>query len=82
MIATIKDGEAMSIVWPEHYAPDRVAARVSNEITISAPPATVWAWLVRASLWPTWYPNSDLVQIAGGARDLSPTSPTEGVGRR
>ena len=61
----------MPIVWPEHYAPDRVAARVSNEITISAPPATVWAWLVRASLWPTWYPNSDQVQIAGGARDLS-----------
>ena len=61
----------MSIVWPEHYVPDRVAARVSNEITISAPPATVWAWFVRASLWPTWYPNSDQVQITGGARDLS-----------
>jgi uncharacterized protein YndB with AHSA1/START domain len=66
-----KRGQVMSIVWPERYAPDRVAARVSNEITISAPPAMVWAWLVRASLWPTWYPNSHQVQIAGGARDLS-----------
>jgi hypothetical protein len=46
-----KREQVMSIVWPERYAPDRVAARVSNEITISAPPATVWAWLVRASLW-------------------------------
>lgn len=25
----------------------------------------VWAWLIRAQLWPTWYPNSANVQIIG-----------------
>ena len=62
----------MPIKWPARYAPERVAVRVSNEILIAAEPATVWAWLVRASLWPTWYPNSRRVKIAGGAADLSP----------
>lgn len=61
----------MPIRWPERYAPDRVAVRVSNQIDIAAAPATVWAWLVRASLWPTWYPNSADVRIAGGGSDLA-----------
>ncbi|MDR3465190.1 MAG: SRPBCC domain-containing protein [Xanthobacteraceae bacterium] len=61
----------MPIHWPERYAPDRVAVRVSNEITVAAEPAAVWAWLIRASLWPTWYPNSHRVAIEGGAADLS-----------
>ena len=29
-------------------------------------PAAVWAWLVRAELWPTWYPNSHRVRIVNG----------------
>ena len=29
------------------------------------------AWLIRAKLWPEWYPNSRDVEIDGGASDLS-----------
>ena len=62
----------MSIIWPPRYAPERVAAHVSNAITIAAPPQTVWAWLIRAAQWPSWYPNSADVHIAGGGPDLGP----------
>ena len=62
----------MPIDWPEAYAPDRVAVRVSNQIDIAAPPAVVWDHLVRAVAWPDWYPNSARVKIEGGADTLSP----------
>ena len=61
----------MPTVWPDRYAPDRVAARVSNEITIAAPASTVWAWLIHAAAWPTWYPNSSAVRIESGKATLS-----------
>ncbi len=36
------------------------------------PPETVWAWLIRAQLWPTWYPNSaDVIFLSGNPPDLS-----------
>jgi uncharacterized protein YndB with AHSA1/START domain len=60
------------IRWPDRYAPDRVDAHISNEISIAAAPETVWAWLIRAVEWPQWYPNSHDVKIAGGRRDLGP----------
>jgi len=60
----------MPILWPAQYAPGRVAATVSNEIAIAAAPDTVWAWLVRASAWPSWYPNSHRVRITGGKAEL------------
>ncbi len=62
----------MPIDWPQRYAPDRVAARVSNAIDIAAPPAAIWAHLIRASDWPSWYPNASNVHIAHGAAELSP----------
>ena len=62
----------MPITWPDRYAPDRVAARVSNEITIQAPPKAVWAQLIRARDWPDWYPNARNVKIEGGDASLSP----------
>jgi uncharacterized protein YndB with AHSA1/START domain len=61
----------MPINWPSHYAADRVAARVSNEITINAAPEIVWRHLIAAAAWPTWYPNSADVRIAGGVESLS-----------
>jgi uncharacterized protein YndB with AHSA1/START domain len=61
----------MPINWPPHYAADRVAAQVSNEITIDAPPDRVWRHLIAAAAWPTWYPNSFDVRIAGGVENLS-----------
>jgi uncharacterized protein YndB with AHSA1/START domain len=43
---------------------------VRNELEIPASPDVVWAWLVRAELWPTWYNNSANVVIEGGGPDL------------
>ncbi len=31
----------------------------------------MWAWLIRAPLWPTWYPNSSNVVLADGASELA-----------
>jgi hypothetical protein len=35
-------------------------------------PDIVWAWLVRAQLWPSWYTNSTDVTVEGGSIDLGP----------
>ena len=56
-----------SIEWPERYDPVRTPVHVRNEVDSSATSEAVWAWLVRASLWPSWYPNSKNVLIEGGA---------------
>jgi uncharacterized protein YndB with AHSA1/START domain len=61
----------MPIEWPARYAPGGVAATVSNEIVIAAAPETAWAWLIRAPAWPSWYPNSSRVRIAGGETELA-----------
>ncbi|MDA4112843.1 MAG: SRPBCC family protein [Thaumarchaeota archaeon] len=58
------------IRWPENYRPGKTAVHVSNEMEMQEPAETVWAWLVRAKLWPTWYPNSQNVTIEGGGSDL------------
>ena len=60
------------IHWPERYDPSRAPVHVSNEILVPAPPEAVWEWLVRAPLWPSWYPNASGVVLAGGAGELGP----------
>ena len=60
------------INWPEAYRPDATAVHVRNELLIQATPERIWAWLVRATLWPDWYENARDVAIEGGASDLSP----------
>ena len=51
------------IKWPERYHPSRAPIHVVNELTIPASPDQVWAWLIRAPLWPSWYPNSSDVKL-------------------
>ena len=69
-----------SIDWPERYRPERCPVHVRNEIVVPATPERIWAWLIRAPLWPTWYPNSKDVRILGG--DLQRLQPgTEFVWR-
>ena len=41
-----------------------------NELEMPASSEVVWAWLIRAELWPTWYKNSKQVVIDGGGPDL------------
>jgi hypothetical protein len=53
------------INWPEHYAPQDAPVHVRNSLQIDAPAEHVWAWLVRAELWPDWYDNASRVRIRG-----------------
>ena len=62
------------IRWPEGYTPDKTKVHVRNQLEMSVPSAAVWAWLVRAELWPTWYANSKRVVIERGGPDLRPGS--------
>ena len=59
------------IRWPERFLPANSAVFASNEIVIAAPPENVWRWLIRAALWPQWYPNSsDIHFISTSGPDL------------
>jgi uncharacterized protein YndB with AHSA1/START domain len=60
-------GEPDAIRWPPRYEPVRAAVHVRNEISIPAPAEVVWAWLIRAMLWPTWYRNSAYVSFVSGS---------------
>jgi Polyketide cyclase / dehydrase and lipid transport len=60
----------LEIIWPERYSIANTAVHVSNELEIPASADVIWAWLVRASLWPDWYPPIRAVTIEGGAKDL------------
>jgi uncharacterized protein YndB with AHSA1/START domain len=59
---TTSDG----IRWPDYFAPANVPVHVQNELAIPAPVEDVWAWLIRAKLWPCWYPNSANVRFRRG----------------
>ncbi|HWY23829.1 MAG TPA: SRPBCC family protein, partial [Nevskia sp.] len=54
------------IVWPERYAPANCPIHVRNELEMAVPAERVWAWLLRAPLWPGWYPNSKNVRFLEG----------------
>ena len=62
------------INWPDRYRPDATAIHVRNDLVMDAPPGRIWAWLVRAALWPSWYENVKDVAIEGGGTDLYPGS--------
>jgi hypothetical protein len=49
------------IHWPDAYHPSRSRVHVSNSLSVTIKPETLWAWMIRAQLWPTWYPNSSHV---------------------
>jgi hypothetical protein len=60
----------MEIKWPEKYSMENTSVHVSNDLEIPAPPEVIWAWLVRASRWPEWYPAVTRVLIESGGEDL------------
>ena len=64
------DKGSRSIKWPEQYSRDNVDVHVSNELEMSVSVDIVWAWLIRAELWPTWYGNSANVVIEDGKPGL------------
>ncbi len=61
-----------TIQWPADYEPSLCPVHVRNELAMPVPAERVWAWLVRAQLWPTWYANSKNVRfLEGPAPDLA-----------
>lgn len=61
-----------AVRWPAHYAPTTAQVHVRNELDMDAPPDVVWAWLIRAQLWPMWYVNAaDVMFLQGTPPDLS-----------
>jgi hypothetical protein len=58
------------IRWPDGYEPEQAAVHTRTRGEMPAPSETVWLWLVRAELWPTWYPDFGRVVIEGGGPDL------------
>jgi hypothetical protein len=60
------------IRWPPDFA--NAPVHVSNEMLMDVPCENVWAWLVRADLWPDWYPNSSNIEF------LLPLGPTLRLG--
>jgi uncharacterized protein YndB with AHSA1/START domain len=63
VIKLIKMTQLAVIQWPEHYKPGKCPIHVRNELDMAASPEKVWAWLTRATLWPSWYVNSSNVMI-------------------
>ena len=54
------------ILWPSGFETANCAVHVHNELAMASAPETVWAWLIRAQLWPTWYPNSSNIKFLTG----------------
>jgi Polyketide cyclase / dehydrase and lipid transport len=65
------DEASDAIRWPAEFDPVRAPVHVRNELAMSVPATAVWAWLVRARDWPSWYSNAHDVSIEGGGPDLS-----------
>jgi uncharacterized protein YndB with AHSA1/START domain len=65
--------DSPAVRWPDRYSPTIAPIHVRNELEMDASPDAVWAWLIRAHLWPSWYDNaSDVRILAGTPPDLSP----------
>jgi len=54
------------IVWPRGYEPENCPVHVRNELAMTSAQEIAWAWIIRAQLWPTWYPNSAKIQFLSG----------------
>ena len=57
--------------WPAGMEPEGAPVYAYNELEMESVPEAVWAWLVRATLWPTWYSNARRVRIEGEGQDLA-----------
>ena len=60
--------QAIKVLWPKHNHPKNCPLHIQNELNIEATPERVWAWLIHATLWPTWYENSKDVIILSGSK--------------
>lgn len=58
------------IHWPAGFEPAKADLFAHNDLIINASCERVWTHIVDARRWPTWYPNSQDVEIQGGDRLL------------
>jgi uncharacterized protein YndB with AHSA1/START domain len=60
-----RDGAQRSkgIHWPDGFHPEQADLFAHNEITVHASCEKVFANIVDAQAWPSWYPNSHNVQL-------------------
>ncbi len=58
------------IHWPRGLEPRNVDVFVHNEGWIDTSPDVVWANLIDATQWPSWYSNATDVRIDGGQSGL------------
>ncbi|MFN8571709.1 MAG: SRPBCC family protein [Gemmatimonadaceae bacterium] len=61
--------ENFEVRWPAEFAPSSCPVHVRNLADMRASPECVWAWLIHATLWPGWYPNSARVRVLDGDRE-------------
>ena len=53
-----------TIDWPQVYQPSQAKFYVHNEIEIQASPEIVWAILIDALAWPSWYQGAKNLSYA------------------
>jgi uncharacterized protein YndB with AHSA1/START domain len=66
----VKEVEMSAIEWPAEMTPRDCPVYVRNEITVDAPPAAVWRWLVAAERWPEWFGRASDVRVLEGGPAL------------
>jgi uncharacterized protein YndB with AHSA1/START domain len=54
------------IHWPAGFEPQKADLFAHNELIINASCERVWAHIIEASRWPSWYPNAKDVEVQGG----------------
>jgi uncharacterized protein YndB with AHSA1/START domain len=59
--------QSFEIQWPDYNHPQNCSIHVRNELDIDATPERLWAWLIHATLWPTWYKHAANVISLNGA---------------
>lgn len=65
-----QENNADIIDWPENYEPSRSKFYVENEITINAPPESVWTFLIDALQWESWYKGAKEVFLKDPAEKV------------
>jgi Polyketide cyclase / dehydrase and lipid transport len=51
------------IHWPDHFHPEQADLFAHNQIVVHASCEKVFANIVEAQVWPSWYPNSHNVKL-------------------
>jgi hypothetical protein len=62
---------SVNIHWPDGYDPGKADLFAHNTIVIDVPAGKIWAKLIDAAAWPTWYSNATEVVVNDPSGRLS-----------